>query len=53
MSDKVDYMKKLFAKDHFCCSFSMLIKVIFLMLIVFWDSAAQDGLAESGDEGKV
>ena len=46
-------MEKLFAKDHFCCIFSMLIKLIFLMLIVLWDSAVQDGLAESGDEGKV
>ena len=53
VTEEVKYMKTLFAKDHFCCSFSMLIKVIFLMWIVLWDSAVQDGLAQPGDEGKV
>ena len=31
----------------------MLIKLIFLTLIVLWYSAVQDGLAHSGDDGKV
>lgn len=54
VTETVQYMKKLCTEDHFCCSFRMSIKLIFfLALIVLWNSAVQDGLAESADEGKV